>query len=85
MNLIFFILISVTLFAFSLYRIFDEVSFNLKDYRDSLVIYNNYTRQGDTSIYKNNLILAPKVKNSYGLIYTNHVTLPLSRKSYLIE
>ena len=77
MNLIFFILISVTLFAFSLYRIFDEVSFNLKDYRDSLIIYNNYTRQGDTSIYKNNLILAPKVKNSYGLIYTNHVRLPL--------
>ena len=60
----------------------DEVSFNLKDYRDSLTIYNNFTREGDTVIYKNNLILAPKVSNTYGLIYTNHVIILLERKYF---
>jgi hypothetical protein len=60
------------------YRILEDVSFNLRDYRESAIIYNNYSRHGDSVILKNNLILAPRVNNTFGLIYTKHVSFNLS-------
>ena len=68
-----FILFSLIYCSLSLYRVMDELSFNLRDYRDSQVIYNNYSREGDSIIYKNNLILTPKIENTFSFIYSKHV------------
>ena len=69
-------------YSLSLYSIFDELSFNLRDYRDSQVIYNNYSREGDSVIYKNNIILAPKLNYTHALIYSRHVKTTLTERNY---
>ena len=57
------------------YQIIDDISFNLMNYQDVQTIYNNYTRDGDTLIYKNNLILAPRLNNTHGLLYSKRVNI----------
>jgi len=67
----------VLLFLFSsvksFFQVIDELSFNLRDYRQVKSIYNNYDRSGDITVYKNFLTLTPKLNNTSSILHSDHV------------
>jgi len=56
-------------------QIIDEYSFNLKNYTEIHKFYNNFERKGETTAYKDNIKLSPKINNTFGLFYTKHVSI----------
>jgi hypothetical protein len=57
----------------SFFQVIDELSFNLRDYRQVKSIYNNYHRSGDITVYKNFLTLTPKLNNTSSILHSDHV------------
>jgi len=86
MELFLFLFLIVALSEFSLQQISpindrryyyqhgDNFSFNLKDFSQLSMFYQNFKRMGDLVVNKNQVTLAPKVNNTYGLFYTTHVS-----------
>ena len=58
----------------SFFQVIDELSFNLRDYRQVPTIYNHYKRNGDIVIFKNFLSLTPKLNNTSSILYSEHVS-----------
>ena len=54
------------------FNIIDELSFNLKNYNTSRAIYDHYNRDGNVIVYKDYLILSPKLNNSHSFFYSPH-------------
>ena len=55
------------------FRVIDEVSFNLRDYNTSTSLYNNYIRDGNIILYKNYLLLSPRLNETHSVFYSPHV------------
>ena len=62
----------------SFFQVIDDLSFNLRDYRQVNSIYNNYDRSGDITIYKNFLTLTPKLNNTSSILHSDHVLYELT-------
>ena len=52
------------------YQILDEFSFDLRSEKDRKSFYQNYIREGNAVVNKQNLTMNAAIDNSYGLIYS---------------
>lgn len=70
-------ILSLVLSEQSYYQVLDEFSFDFRNEKDRKSFYQNYIREGNVVVNKQNLTMNAAEDNSYGMIYSVKVRLDI--------